>query len=89
LFQNYPNPFNPSTTIKFALPFDSNVRIAVYNLLGEQVEVIFDQVKEVGYHNISWNASDLASGVYIYTIDAKSLDGLQKFNSVKKMMLVK
>jgi len=89
LFQNYPNPFNPSTTIKFALPFDSNVRIAVYNLLGEQVEVIFDQVKEVGYHNISWNASELASGVYIYTIEAKSLDGLQKFNSVKKMMLVK
>ncbi|MFZ1280731.1 MAG: T9SS type A sorting domain-containing protein, partial [Ignavibacteriaceae bacterium] len=89
LFQNYPNPFNPSTTIKFALPFDSNVRIAVYNLIGEQVEVIFDQVKEVGYHNISWNASSLASGVYIYTIEAKSLDGLQKFNSVKKMMLVK
>ncbi len=89
LYQNYPNPFNPSTTIKFALPFDSNVRITVYNLLGEQVEVIFDQVKEVGYHNVSWNASNLASGVYIYTIDAKSVDGLKNFNSVKKMMLVK
>ena len=89
LYQNYPNPFNPSTTIKFALPFDSNVRITVYNLLGEQVEVIFDQVKEVGYHNVSWNASSLASGVYIYTIDAKSVDGLKNFNSVKKMMLVK
>ena len=89
LYQNYPNPFNPSTTIKFALPFDSNVRIAVYNLLGEQVEVIFDQVKEVGYHNVSWNASDLASGVYIYTIDAKSIDGSKNFTSVKKMMLLK
>jgi hypothetical protein len=89
LYQNYPNPFNPSTTIKFALPFDSNVRITIYNLLGEQVDVIFDQVKEVGYHNVSWNAGDLASGVYIYTIDAKSVDGLKNFNSVKKMMLVK
>ncbi|HCY75976.1 MAG TPA: hypothetical protein DHV28_08645 [Ignavibacteriales bacterium] len=89
LYQNYPNPFNPSTTIKFALPFDSNVRITIYNMLGEQVEVIFDQVKEVGYHNVSWNASSLASGVYIYTIDAKSVDGLKTFNSVKKMMLVK
>jgi len=89
LYQNYPNPFNPSTTIKFALPFDSNVRIAVYNLLGEQVKVILEQVKEVGYYNVSWNASDLATGVYIYTIDAKSIDGLKNFNSVKKMMLIK
>jgi hypothetical protein len=89
LYQNYPNPFNPSTTIKFALPFDSNVRITIYNMLGEQIDVIFDQVKEVGYHNVSWNASSLASGVYIYTIDAKSVDGLKTFNSVKKMMLVK
>ena len=89
LYQNYPNPFNPSTTIKFALPFDSNVRITIYNMLGEQIEVVFDQVKEVGYHNVSWNASSLASGVYIYTIDAKSIDGLKNFNSVKKMMLVK
>lgn len=89
LYQNYPNPFNPSTTIKFALPFDSNVRITIYNLLGEQIDVLFDQIKEVGYHNINWNAGNLASGVYLYTIDAKSLDGLKNFNAVKKMMLVK
>ncbi|MBP9581652.1 MAG: hypothetical protein IT276_10445, partial [Ignavibacteriaceae bacterium] len=89
LYQNYPNPFNPSTTIKFALPFDSNVRITIYNLLGEQVAVLFDQVKEVGYHNVSWNASSLASGIYIYTIEAKSIDGLKNFNSVKKMTLIK
>ncbi len=89
LYQNYPNPFNPSTTIKFALPFDSNVRITIYNLLGEQVAVLFDQVKEVGYHNITWNASSLASGIYIYTIEAKSIDGLKNFNSVKKMTLIK
>jgi hypothetical protein len=89
LYQNYPNPFNPSTTIKFALPFNSQVRIVVYNLLGEQVDVILDQVKEVGYHNVNFNASTLASGVYIYTIDAKSVDGAKNYSSVKKMMLVK
>jgi hypothetical protein len=89
LYQNYPNPFNPSTTIKFALPFDSNVRITIYNLLGEQVAILFDQVKEVGYHNVNWNASGYASGVYIYSIEAKSLDGLKNFSSVKKMMLMK
>ncbi len=89
LYQNYPNPFNPSTTIKFALPFDSNVRITVYNLLGEQVALLFDQVKEVGYHNITWNASNLASGIYIYRIDAKSLTGENNYSAVKKMLLMK
>ena len=48
-----------------------------------------DQVKEVGYHNVNFNASTLASGVYIYTIDAKSVDGAKNYSSVKKMMLVK
>ncbi|MFZ1519798.1 MAG: T9SS type A sorting domain-containing protein [Ignavibacteriaceae bacterium] len=89
LYQNYPNPFNPSTTIKFALPFESSVRIVIYNLLGEQVEVLFDDVKEVGYHNVNWNAGQLASGIYLYTIEAKSLDGIKNYSSVKKMMLVK
>ena len=89
LYQNYPNPFNPSTTIKFALPFESSVRIVIYNLLGEQVEVLFDDVKEVGYHNVNWNAGQLASGIYLYTIEAKSLDGVKNYSSVKKMMLVK
>ena len=89
LYQNYPNPFNPSTTIKFALPFENSVRIVIYNLLGEQVEVLFDDVKEVGYHNVNWNAGQLASGIYLYTIEAKSLDGVKNYSSVKKMMLVK
>lgn len=89
LFQNYPNPFNPATTIKFALPFNSNVKISVFNILGEQVAVLLDQVKEVGYHNVSWNANQLASGVYFYNIEAKSVDGAKTFNAVKKMMLIK
>ncbi|HQI42444.1 MAG TPA: T9SS type A sorting domain-containing protein, partial [Ignavibacteriaceae bacterium] len=89
LYQNYPNPFNPATTIKFALPFESSVKIVIYNLLGEKVEMLFDGVKEVGYHDIYWNASKLASGIYIYTIEANSLDGSKNFSSVKKMVLMK
>jgi hypothetical protein len=89
LYQNYPNPFNPSTTIKFALPFDSNVSIKVFNVLGEQIALLFDQVREAGYHNVNFNGSTLASGVYLYSIEAKSLDGSKNFNSVKKMILVK
>ncbi|MCW9094679.1 MAG: hypothetical protein OQJ74_02420, partial [Ignavibacteriaceae bacterium] len=75
LYQNYPNPFNPTTTIKFSLPFESNVQITVYNILGELVDVVVDELKEVGFHNYVWNASNLTSGIYIYTIDAKAVDG--------------
>ncbi len=89
LYQNYPNPFNPVTTIKFALPFESSVRMVIYNLLGEQVEVLFNDVKEAGYHDIYWNAKQLASGIYLYTIEANSLDGTKNFTSVKKMVLIK
>ena len=89
LYQNYPNPFNPATKIKFALPFDSRVKISVYNILGELVDVILDEVRTVGYHDIQFNGLNMSSGMYIYTIQAKSVDGKKDFNSVKKMMLVK
>ena len=89
LYQNYPNPFNPVTTIKYSLPFESKVRIAVYNILGELVDVVVDELKEVGFHNYNWNASNLASGIYIYTIEAKSVAGDKNYSAVKKMILMK
>ncbi len=89
LYQNYPNPFNPSTKIKFALPFDSRVKISVYNILGELVDVLLDEVRSTGYHDIQWNGLGMSSGMYIYTIQAKSVDGQRDYSSVKKMMLVK
>jgi hypothetical protein len=89
LYQNYPNPFNPSTTIKYALPFESNVRIQVYNLLGEMVTELLNSVQEVGFYDLVWNAHSYASGIYFYTINAKSVDGKHDFNTVKKMLLVK
>lgn len=90
LYQNYPNPFNPATTIKYSLPFDSKVRIVVYSILGEMLDVVVDEIKEAGYHDYNWNAgSHFASGVYLYSIEAQAVSGEKSYNSVKKMMLVK
>ncbi|HSD63156.1 MAG TPA: M28 family peptidase [Ignavibacteriaceae bacterium] len=68
LEQNYPNPFNPSTKISFSIPQSSNVKIAVYNLVGEQVTVLLNGNMEAGNHVINFNASDLPSGVYLCRI---------------------
>ncbi|AFN73325.1 hypothetical protein MROS_0081 [Melioribacter roseus P3M-2] len=83
LEQNYPNPFNPTTTIKFSLPEKSIVKIAVYDLLGRLVANLVNGEYAAGYHTIQFNASDLASGVYFYRIEAND------FVSVKKLMLLK
>jgi len=83
LYQNYPNPFNPTTTIKFALPVDSRVKINVYNSLGQLVETLVDREMESGYHEVNFDASRLASGVYLYQLRS------QDFVSVKKMLLLK
>ena len=83
LYQNYPNPFNPSTTIKFALPEKASVTLTVYNMLGEKVTNLFIGEKEAGYHQISFDAASLPSGIYVYRLSAG------KFLSTKKMMLIK
>ncbi|MCB9217922.1 MAG: T9SS type A sorting domain-containing protein [Ignavibacteriales bacterium] len=70
LAQNYPNPFNPSTTITFALPKSSEVQLNVYNILGEQVAQLVNEVKNAGTYSINWDASNLASGTYIYRLQA-------------------
>jgi hypothetical protein len=83
LYQNHPNPFNPSTTIKFALPISSNVKINVYNSLGQLVETLVDEEIESGYHEVKFDASQLSSGVYLYQLKAGS------FIETKKMILMK
>ncbi|MDP2363221.1 MAG: T9SS type A sorting domain-containing protein [Ignavibacteria bacterium] len=83
LYQNYPNPFNPSTTIKFSLPVQSQVKLNLYNNIGEQVAGIYSGALEAGYHEVNFNGSELSSGVYFYSIEAG------EFRSVKKMMLIK
>lgn len=83
LDQNYPNPFNPSTNINFSLADAAVVKMAVYNLLGQQVAVILDEFREAGLHSVTFNASDLPSGTYFYTIETP------QFKQTKKMLLTK
>ena len=90
LEQNYPQPFNPTTTIRFALPTDSKVTLKVYNLLGQVVATLTDGVMSAGYQSVQWNASNNASGVYFYRIEATSLnDPGKSFMQVKKMVLMR
>ncbi|MEQ9265562.1 MAG: endo-1,4-beta-xylanase [Balneolaceae bacterium] len=83
LNHNYPNPFNPSTMITFELPQASNVKIMVYDITGRLVETLVDSRKGAGTHAVTFNASNLSSGVYLYEIQAGS------FREVKKMTLIK
>ncbi len=87
--QNYPNPFNPTTTIKYSIPFDANVKLIIYNELGQEVAKLVNGRQSAGIYNAEWNADALASGVYIYVLDAKSTDGKKNFQSIKKMILMK
>ncbi len=83
LSQNYPNPFNPVTTIRYALDHSSDISLKVYSISGELVEILYSGSKPAGEYSITWDASNLASGVYIYklTSDVNVL--------TRKMMLIK
>ena len=86
LGQNYPNPFNPSTTIEYALPNAVKVRLAVYNLLGQEVAVLVDDVQDAGSYRVKLDASALSrasSGVYFYHLTAG------EFSMAKKMVLIR
>ncbi|MCF8306326.1 MAG: T9SS type A sorting domain-containing protein, partial [Ignavibacteriales bacterium] len=88
LGQNYPNPFNPTTKIKFAVPVDAKVVVKVYNTIGQEVAEAVNGSFSAGLYEVSFNASDLTSGVYFYTIDAKGINGTT-YSNVKKMILMK
>ncbi|HRN27772.1 MAG TPA: T9SS type A sorting domain-containing protein, partial [Ignavibacteriaceae bacterium] len=83
LSQNYPNPFNPKTTIQFSLPKQTQLKINIYNMLGELVETLAAGTYEAGYHKVTFNASNLPSGTYIYRMESSN------FIQVKKMLLIK
>ena len=72
LAQNFPNPFNPSTSIKYELPRTLHVNLSVYDMLGRQVLVLVNEKKDAGIHEVHFNATNLASGVYFYRIQAGS-----------------
>jgi len=83
LEQNYPNPFNPSTNIEFSIPMASKVELKVYNILGQEVATLVNESLAAGNHAVKFDASRLATGVYLYRITAG------QFSSVKKMLLLK
>lgn len=88
LENNYPNPFNPSTSIKFGLPQQSKVTLSVYNVIGQKVFELTENELASGTHSFNFDASNLSSGVYVYTISATGFNG-QNFVDSKKMMLLK
>jgi len=87
--QNYPNPFNPSTLIEYNLPYESSVKVIIYNSIGQVVAELAGGVKPAGHYQVSFNAASLASGIYFCSIRAESTDGKDHFSSIKKMILMK
>jgi hypothetical protein len=83
LGQNYPNPFNPSTVINFSLPESGMVTLKVFDILGQEVAELVNEVKQAGIYTVSFDASNMTTGLYIYRIESGS------FRATKKMMLVK
>ena len=87
LSQNYPNPFNPSTKVQYALPQAGKVNFIIYNTLGEEVtRLVNNTTQAAGYYEVDFNASQFASGVYIYRI---TVEGVNNFVQTKKMLLIK
>ena len=83
LEQNYPNPFNPSTTIKFELPRASHVNLTVYDVLGRELSRLVNERMDAGYHDVKFDGSALASGVYFFRLQAGS------YVQTKKLMLLR
>jgi hypothetical protein len=83
LQQNYPNPFNPNTTIKFSLPEQTNVKIKIFNSIGQEITTLLNTEIAAGNHAVDFNAASLSSGVYFYRIETPN------FTSTKKMILIK
>jgi len=91
---NYPNPFNPTTDIRFGLPEMSNVKLYIYNIMGQKVATLVDGSLNEGYHHAVWNADSkndnvIASGIYFCKIEAKGLVSGKSYTKINKMMLVK
>jgi hypothetical protein len=83
LDQNHPNPFNPTTTISFSMPEPGKVQLTIYDIAGRQISALVSGWRNAGYHEVTWDASNLPSGIYFYRIET------DQFTAVKKMVLIK
>ncbi len=93
LKQNYPNPFNPNTIIEYALPFDSEVKLSIFNIIGQEIKQLINENQSAGIHKIKFNAADidnvkLTSGIYFYKISVLDKKG-NEYKDIKKMILLK
>lgn len=94
LYQNYPNPFNPATSIKFALPIESNINIKIYNTLGKEIKELLNETRLSGEYEITWDGTDnfknkVASGVYFITMQANNSNNNLPFRKAIKSILLK
>ena len=89
LHQNFPNPFNPSTVINYELTSFSNVELKVYDILGNEVETLVNDLKQPGIHSVSFNGSSYPSGVYYYRLDVRNSEGVASSSESKKMIMLK
>jgi hypothetical protein len=85
LSPGYPNPFNPSVVMRYALPHSSRVSIHVYDVLGRVVATLVQEDQQAGYHQVAWNAGNLASGLYLIRMTVAN----EPFTAVRKVLLVK
>jgi hypothetical protein len=83
LEQNYPNPFNPSTKISYTVPEDGFVKLAIYNLLGEEVATVVNSFHKANRYEVNFNASGLPSGIYVYKLEAANYTSTRKFVLMK------
>ena len=89
LDQNYPNPFNPWTTLSYQLASPGRVSLALYNVLGQQIAQLVDEVQEAGYYERVWDGSKTSSGIYYARLVATDNEGKQVYQSMKKLLLLK
>lgn len=89
LSQNYPNPFNPTTTLRYGLPFESDVKIEIFDITGQRVTELVNSVHSAGYYEVSFSTSGLSSGIYFYVMNANQKGGEGHFRQVRKMILLK
>ena len=83
LYQNYPNPFNPSTTIRYSLPESGEVTVKVFNMLGKEIATLVNGRKSSGDYKVDFNAANISSGMYFYSIRTEN------YYQVRKMVLLK